>query len=833
MIHTQAGSQDNTEDGENAVNEDSYPYSAQPCKSYKQQPVVSYKQANQSLVLGSPNPVQNLVNIPVAKSERQSVVRHNCIPFPQQHYFSTHTVAPTELPLKRAGSIDIASMSQRGSTCSSRRVRKYSGSMSYFDHEKSLRIIQEGRYDSGSHTLEQDSQVSDNSNDAYLDQSRSINNRQGSDIFVVENLKHPLKHGESVSTCTKFPKTNLIHASSVADFRQFHLSPSHGNSLSDRKFCTTSMSQVSTMDDRKAAAVRPKKLFGPLHKWSSFSNLEEVDKTGILKGSNSEASEQFLKSSINEQKPLQQRRKLPVPPNAPKPFDIKRSDPLTPVSAQKLFSPQIPNKHASTGDLMTNQPLLPQRPQYRRCTSIEVSTSQHQPVNIPVVQHQSRTGSHLNAWHSAIDIVKDTNRPFRKLTKPSLSQGSLDALPNYPHPINNNALSEHFITGSDSDTALKRTTKPCYLSLSQEPRDLLRAKLKQAKSMSNLPLFNRSQALRVSPNSTPKSSHSMSRSSLHPRDAFLIHKNRSDVRTPIPHSEDFVRDLDPVYHTIHAGMKPPKDLMDWGHELQYSSNMEMDDFGNLSEGNSDDMEYLDSQSYFEGEESQDDDMFFTHIIPSTSPQDQENIAYRFHRDAEGYVDDDGNSQTNPALVRKNSEPTLKSECLHHYPVTISGSQLKFDRSHEDIQMQCKKSLKLETCSTEQTQEGSDYVSQKCEDVAPSVLLSSIENQVISSGSRFENSSSPKRDGRRRNGQLAQSVSGHRSKERELYPQTLMVRNSSIEKVKSELERERCLVLEHAGLWALVLSFICWLATQLCTSASVQDRPTCQAFTDAF
>lgn len=811
MIHTQTGNQDNTEDGENAGHEYSYSYIAQP---YKQEPLVSYKQANQSLGLGIPNQAQNLMNIPIPKPGQQSVVQHNFVPFPQQHYFSTHTVAPIKLPLQRARSVDIATMSQRGSNNAVRHHRKYSGSMSYFDHENSLRIIQEGRCDFGSHTLAQDSEVCDNSSEAYLDQIHGTNNQKGSEPFVVENIKHPSKHGESVHTCTEFPKTSLTHASSVADFREFHLSPSEGNSLADRKFHTISMSQVSTLDDGKEAAVKPKKSFGPMHKWSSFTNLEKAHKTGIVKGSNSEASEQFLKSSTTEQRTLQRRRKLPIPPNAPKPFDIKHADPLTAVSTQKLFSYQIPNKHASTGDLTTNQPPPPQRPQYQRWNSIEASTSQHQHVNIPFVQHHHRTGSQLNMWHSAIDIVKDVNRPFSKLIEPSLSQGSLDALPNYCHPINNNALSEHFVSVTDDngDPLQKRVAKPRNLSLSKEPRDLLRAKLKQAKSMSNLPLFNRSQALRVSPNSTPKSSPSISRTSLHPHDAFLIHKNRSDVRTPVPFSEDFLRDLDPVYHTVHAGMKPPQYLMDWGHKAQYSSNMEVEDFGNLSEANSDDMEYLDSRSYFEGEESQDDDMFFSHIIPSTSPQDREAIAYRFHRDVEGYVDEDGNSQTIPAHVRKISEPALKAERLHQYPVTASESQLEFDRSHKDMQMQCKKSLKLETCSTEQTQEGSEYVRQKYEDAFPSQLRCSNENQVMSSGSRFENPSSPKLDGRRRNGQLTRSVSGHRSKERELYPQTVMVRNSSIEKVKSETERERCLVLEHVGLWALVLSFVCWLGT---------------------
>jgi len=812
MIHTQTGNQGNTEDGENSVHEYGYSYITQPYKPYKQEPLVSYKQANQSLGLGIPNQSQNLMNIPIPKSGQQSVVQHNFIPFPQQHYFSSHTVAPSKLPLQRARSIDIATVSQRGSTNAVRRQRKHSGNMSYFDHENTLRIIQEGKCDFGSHTLAQDSQVCDNSSEAYLDQSHGTNNKKGSEPFVVENIKHPSKHGESVHTCTEFPKTNLIQASSVADFRDFHLSPSEGNSLADRKFHTISMSRVCTLDDEKAAAVKPKKSFGPMHKWPSFTNLEKADKTGIMKGNNSEASEQFLKSSITEQRTMQRRRKLPIPPNAPKPCDIKHIDPLTAVSSQKLFSYQIPNKHASTGDLTINQPLPPQRP-HQRCHSIEVSTSQHQRVNIPFVQQHHRSGSQLSAWHSTVDIVKDINRPFNKLIEPSLSQESLDALPSYFHPINN-ALSEHFVSVTDDngDPLQKRVAKPHNLSLSKEPRDLLRAKLKQAKSMSNLPLFNRSQALRVSPNSTPKSSPSISRTSLHPHDAFLVHKNRSDMRTPVPFSEDFLRDLDPVYHTVHAGMKPPRYLMDWGHKAQNSSNMEVEDFGNMSEANSDDMEYLDSQSHFEGEESQDDDMFFSHIIPSTSPQDREAIAYRFHRDIEGYVDEDGNSQTFPARVRKISEPALKAEHLHQYPMTASESSLEFDRSHKDMQMQCKKSLKLETCSTEQTQEGLEYVWHKYEDAVPSQLHSSNENQVMPSGSRFENPSSPKLDGRRRNGQLTQSVSGHRSKERELYPQTVMVRNSSVEKVKSETERERCLVLEHVGLWALVLSFVCWLGT---------------------
>jgi hypothetical protein len=791
MIHTQTGYQDCTEDGERTVDKYNSSNSTQPHKPYEQEPVVCYKQSNPHVIPGFPNQVQNIVNIPVPKSRQQSLVRQISFSPPQQQYFQLQTPAPSELSLKRAVNINVASIPQAGNT--SHRYRKYSGSTSYFDRENSLRSIEEGRGDFENHSLGHSSEVRDHFSKSYLVNSQGFN-QNVAEPYGVGNLKHSSTHGESVPVCSEFSKTNLIHSNSVADFRQFHHSLTHRNSLADRRFRTISMSQVSMLDDSKGARLNPKKSFGPIQKWSSFSNLEKVDKTGIAHGNISDATKQCVKGSIHEWKPPQPRRKLPVPPHALKPFDIKHSDSLTPVPNHKLSSYQISNKHASTGDLTTNEP-IPHRPQYRRCTSIEASTSQdrfpsqHLSGTTPVVQHHCRTGTPLNTWHSTTDIIDDINGPFRKLIKPShpsLSQESLDSVPLYPQPQNNKESSEHFTSVTDNDNAppAKRTAKPCYLSLCQEPRDLLRAKLKQAKSMSNLALFNKNQATHVSPNPSPTSSPSLSRPSLHPNDAFSIHQNRNEIRTHMPHSEYFHTDSNPVYHTIHAGMKPPKYLMEWERKRQYSGNKDTEDVANLSEANSDDMEYLDSRSYFEGEESQDDDMFYSHIIPSSPPHEQENHTYRFHRDAEDYVDEEGNLQTNP-ILRSTLEQTLKAECLDHSQMAATKPELQFDTSHEDIlQTQHNNFLKLKTSAAEQIRRRSEAKSQKYEEVVPSQLHCSGDDQVILSGGRFENANSANLDSRRRNEHPAQYVSGHRSLERNLFQQTMMVRNSSIEKIMS-------------------------------------------------
>jgi hypothetical protein len=218
--------------------------------------------------------------------------------------------------------------------------------------------------------------------------------------------------------------------------------------------------------------------------------------------------------------------------------------------------------------------------------------------------------------------------------------------------------------------------------------------------------------------------------------------------------------------------------MEWEHKLQYSINKEVEDVGNLSEANSDDMEYLDSRSYFEGE-CQDDDMFYSHVIPSTSPQDQENIAYRFFRGTEEYVDEEGNLQTDPVLGRT-LEQALKAECLHQSRVTSTETQLQFDRSKEDLQTQHKKSQNLGTSAAGQTQRRSEDKSQNCEVL--SQLLCSGEDQVMPSGGRFETCSSPNFDSRRRNEHPARYISDQRSRKRDLFQQTVMVRTSSIGKV---------------------------------------------------
>lgn len=786
-IHTQTGHH-NIENCERITDKYNSSCSTQSHKLYQQESVVGYKQGNANLIAGFPNQIKRNINIPIQKSRQQSMVRQNNHPA-QQQYFPTQTVSPSKLPLKRAGSVNIASLSQGANT--SHRYRKYSSNVPYFDRDNSLRSIEEGRSDFGNH-LKPGSKFHDHFSESYLVQSLGSNNQKISEPCDVKNLKELSEHGESNPICTEFSKTNLVHANSVADFRQFHLAPTYRNSQDNRRFRTISTSKISTLDEGKGTTVKPKKTYQPIQKWSSFSNLEKVDKCGIVSGNISEASKQFAKSSIHELKPLQQRRKLPVPPYTSKPYDIKYPDPSTSVFAQKLSSSQISNKHASTGDLTTDHPFPSENPQYRRCTSIETSAlqnkfpSQHLPGTSPDIHYHHNTGSVLNAWHSTTDIVKDVNNPFRKLIKPShlsLSQESCNAKPNYPQSHSNKKNYEccSNVTDNDNDPPVKKTTKPCYLSLSQEPRDLIRAKLKQAKSMSNLPLFNRNQPVRVSSSSSMNSSPSMSRTSLHPNDAFSIHQNRNGLRTHLSHSEDLLRDLEPVYHTVHAGMRPPKYLMEWEHKLHYSINKELEDVGNSSEANSDDMEYLDSRSYFEDEESQDDDMFYSHVIPSTSPQDQENINYRFYRDTEDYVDDEGNLRTNPVLGRT-TEQALKAECLCRSPTASTKPLLQFHRSQEELQTQHKKSLELGTSAAGQTQKRSEDASQKCEVL--SQLPYSGEDQVIPSGGRFENCSNPNFDGRRRNKLPTQYVSSHRGRERDLGQQTVMVRTSSIGKVIS-------------------------------------------------
>ncbi|XP_023711296.1 uncharacterized protein LOC111866515 isoform X3 [Cryptotermes secundus] len=785
MIHTQTGHEDNKEGNERGADEYNSSYSAQPHKPYQQEPLVSCKHSNHNHVPGLPNQTQRLVNVPFSKSEQQSIERQNCLP-PHQ---PTKTVVPSELTLKQAGSITNASISQKGHT--SHHYRKCTISSSYFDPENSLRSIEEGRGDFLNHSLEHGSERCGHRSGSYL----GTNTQKEVDPFTVEKLKYPSKYGGSFLTCTEFPKASIIHANSVADFRHFPVAQTHKNSSARRRFRTRSMSQDPTLNTEKGAAVSPRKYFEPLNKWSSFSNLEKVDKTGNVHRNTCEADNQLLRGNIHEWKPLQQRRKLPVPPFAPKPFDMNYSDSSNQVSGHKLSLSQVSNKYASTGDLTTHQPLSSKRPQYRRCTSIEPPSSQyrlpsqHLSGTTPVIDLHHRAGSQLNAWHSTTDIMKDTNNPFRKLIKqshPSSSQESLNALSNYPSSRNDEESSENCsnTTDNDNDPPIKKTTKPCYVSLSQEPRDLLRAKLKQAKSMSNLALFNRNQAMCVSPKSSPKSSPSVSRTSLHPHDAFSIHKSRNEIVTCMPQSCDFHRDLDPVYHTIHAGMKPPKYLIDWEHKLQYS-NKEVEDISNLSEASSNDMEYLDSRSYFEGDESQDDDIFYSHIIPSTSSQDQESIAYKFHRETEDCVDEDGNLQTSPILGRSLKQQ-LKAECLYPNP-TATESQFQFSRTHEDLlQSEHKKSQKLKSLSAGQTQKRAIYAGKKYEDVVLSQLHYSDENQVIPSGGRFENSSNPNIDGRRRTEHPAQYVSSHRSRERDLYQHTVMDSESEEECIPHSL-----------------------------------------------
>jgi hypothetical protein len=776
----QAGHQHNTDDNKRGTDEYSSSNNAQPHKLHQQEPLVSCKYSSHNLVPGPINQVQRLSNIPVSKSGQQSVVRQNILPAQQP----TKAIVPPELSLKRGGNMNIASIYQGRPT--SHHYSKCTGGSSYFEPENLLRCTEEGRGDFVHHSPECDSETYGLCNGSCLVQIEASTNQKEVEPFVVEKLKCPSKHGESFPSCTEFQKVNLVHASSVADFREFHVAQTHKNSLAGRRFRTRSMSQDPTLNAGKGTAVNPKKCFEPLNKWSSFSNLENVDKTGVIHQNTCEASNRALRSNIHGWRPLQQRRKLPVPPFPPKLYDIKHAHPLNPVSGQKLSLSQASDKYASAGDLTAHQPLSSARLENQRCTSVETPTSQdrfpsqHLLGATPVDHLHHSAGSHLNAWYSTTDIIKDVHSP---LSHPFTSQESLNALSNYPCSQNYEEPSENFSgnNDNDSDPPIKKTATPRYVSLSQEPRDLLRAKLKQAKSMGNLALFNRNQAMCVSPKSSPKSSPSVSRTSLHPHDAFSAHKCRNEITTHMPQASD-LRDLDPVYHTIHAGMKPPKYLMEWEHQLQYS-NKEIEDISNLSEASSNDVEYLDNQSYFEGDESQDDDMFYSHISPSASSQDQGSIACVFHKETEDCLDEEEQLITSPILGMSLEQP-LKAECLYPCP-TASESQFQLNRSHEDLpHTEHNKSQKVKTLSTGQTQKRSKYAGKKFEDVVLSQLHYSGDSEVIPFGGRFENASNPNIDGRRRSEHPAQYVPSHRSRERDLCQQTVMVRHSSVGKVIS-------------------------------------------------
>ncbi|XP_069693421.1 serine/threonine-protein kinase WNK1 isoform X5 [Periplaneta americana] len=734
------------------------------------------------------NHVQN-INIPtqhtIPTSKRHSVIRQNSLP-PHQWYLPPQTVPPPELSLKRTRSINIASLSQLGNT--SHRYRKHSGGAMYFDRESSLRSIEEGKGDFGNSTLGKGSRFYDRISESCLVQNQAFKNQAGKEKFGSEesyrhqhlynnpllnhihqsnygstnsvtmlshsrqklhNLKHPSKLSESFPPHSGLPNTSLTHANSVADFRQLYPEQARKSSTAERRYRTTSLSRGSTLDDGKISKTTSKDSLQPIQRWYSFSDLEKMGKSA-LQGDNFDTSRQHGRSNVNECKTSQPRRKLPIPPHSAKPFD---------PSQKRSLPVPILNKHASTGDLTANQSPPTQRPQYRRCTSIEAPTAQDQPLTQQaslIIPQQNQNRTKVNPWHSTTDIVRDIANPFRKLIKPShpsCSHESLDALPNYPQPQKHKESSEMWNCAIDTD---RKTAKPSYLSLSQEPRDLLKAKLKQAKSMSNLALYNRNQALRVSPSSSPKSSPTMSRTSLHPNDALSVNQNKSDLRACVPVSEEFLRDLDPVYHTIHAGMKPPKYLVDWEQKLQYRGNKEMEDACNLSEGNSDDMEYMDSRSYFETEESQEDDTFYSHIIPSTSPQDQEDISQRLHRNIEDFFNEEGNIQVSPVHRMSASDPKI------HYT-----------RSHEDLlHTQYFNPSKFSASALEHIRRTEEMVKQHEEEIPP-YLPNSGEDQGVLSGGRFENCNDAYLDGRRIYEEPRRYVSNHRSRESDLYQHSVM------------------------------------------------------------
>ncbi|KAJ9584589.1 hypothetical protein L9F63_021059, partial [Diploptera punctata] len=286
----------------------------------------------------------------------------------------------------------------------------------------------------------------------------------------------------------------------------------------------------------------------------------------------------------------------------------RRKLPITPFTAKPFdikhsSLSQMSTKYSSMSDLSKNESLASQRPQYRRC----MSTEQH---------------------------TLDANNPFKNLIKPSnpfLSQDSLE-------------------------------TKPSYLTLSQEPRELLKAKLKQAKSMSNLALYNRNQAMRVSPNSSPISSPTVSRSSLHPNDAFSI-LQRKDVK-----------DMDSKYHTIHAGMQPPSHLAEWGYKMFGRSRSELEDKSNLSEAHSDESQ------------EEEEDMFYSHVIPSTSPRDQDNVFQKMHRDDDHNAGDYMYGDTYMSTVgnaRKTLDQAVGSESVQ-YTALPSKPRAVHEKSYEDL-----------------------------------------------------------------------------------------------------------------------------------------------------
>ncbi|PSN52020.1 hypothetical protein C0J52_04514, partial [Blattella germanica] len=391
---------------------------------------------------------------------------------------------------------------------------------------------------------------------------------RGKELFDLEdNLNYlrpgPKGHYGSTSSVAMIDHSRQMlpkgkTAMPVLDAKVMKSNLVHANSVADFRPVNPDLMFRNT-----ASETRPR-VFGQLTDDRKGSKIKRMDLTGsIHKWPSSSNIDQIYKPN-NPPVNVDEISKKMLKVNVNEPFVQypRRKLPITPHSTKpfdmKYSSPfPIATKHASMSDLTKNLSPPSQRHQYRRSTSTE---------------------------YHAPDLSYNPYKNLIKPSHPSVSQDSIES-------------------------------KPSYLSLSQEPRELLKAKLKQAKSMCNLALYNRNQAMRVSPNSSPKSSPTVSRTSLHPNDAFSIMQTRG------------MKDLDPVYHTIHAGMRPPSHLADWGQKLLARNDNELDDLANLSEANSD--------------ESQEEDMFYSHVIPSTSPREQEILYHKSQKDDNDTSEDDG------------------------------------------------------------------------------------------------------------------------------------------------------------------------------------------------
>ena len=115
---------------------------------------------------------------------------------------------------------------------------------------------------------------------------------------------------------TKLSKSNILHANSVADFRQ--LNP-------DLKLSNRVRTWSQPSDERIDSTIKPIRNIDSMQRWSSSSNLDCFNRTGCMSSNSDDLSKKLRKMKLNENLASQPRRKLPITPLTAKQFDIKKT----------------------------------------------------------------------------------------------------------------------------------------------------------------------------------------------------------------------------------------------------------------------------------------------------------------------------------------------------------------------------------------------------------------------------------------------------------------------------------------------------------------------------